>query len=68
MRIRIVEHYNKENWHFLGYEIQYKPYWFWLFWRTIPGIPWIKDKPDLEHDIFFLLSIHGIISMKNEFH
>lgn len=68
MRIRIVEHYDKETGRFLAYEMQYKICRFWPFWRTLPGIPWHKNKQALEHDIFFLLSIHGIISMKNEFH
>ena len=68
MRIRIVEHYDKENGHFLGYEIQYKLFWFCPFWRTIDGMPWLKDKQSLEHDIFFLLSIHGLIKTKDEFH
>ena len=68
MRIRIVEHYNKENGHFLGYEIQHKSCWWWPFWKTIDGMPWLKDKQSVEHDVYFLLSIHGIISTKNEFH
>ncbi len=68
MKIRVIEHYNKPTGQFLGYEIQYKSFWFWPIWRTIDGMPWLKDKQSVEHDICFLLSIHGILKTKDMYH
>ena len=68
MRIRIVEHRSKETGLILGCEIQYKPFWWWPVWRSFDGLPWSQTRHELEHDVFFVLSVEGIIKTKNKFH
>jgi hypothetical protein len=67
MRIRIVEHFGRAG-AFLGYEIQYKPFWWWPVWKTFDGMPWLRTRHEMEHDVFFILSVNGIIKTDEEFH
>lgn len=66
MRIRIIEHFDRETGAFLGYEIQYKPFSWWPMWRSFYRLMWLKNRQEVEHDVFFVLSVKGIIKTKRE--
>jgi hypothetical protein len=66
-RYRIVEHYNKENGHFMGYSLQYKPFPFIPYWRE-PKYPTYSSQERLEHDLCWFLKLDGIIAEKSEYH
>lgn len=70
MRIRIIEHRNKETGLLIGYELQYKPFWWWPLWRKFAGLPllWLRTRYEMEHEVFFALSARGIIKVKDKFH
>lgn len=67
MKIKVIEHYSDVGGQFMGYEIQYKPFWWWPVWKTYNGMPWLRTQQGMEHDVFFILSIEGIIKTEKEF-
>ena len=68
MRLRIVEHYSEETGRFLSYELQYKPFWWWPFWRKFNSRDSYYSKiEDMRRDALFLLHINGVVSVTSEF-
>lgn len=67
MIIKVVEHVDRDNGHTLGYEIRYKPFRWWPLWRRIDGVLLLPSMERVHQDVFFLLSIHGMIRKSYEF-
>jgi len=71
MKFKIVNHWNKENGHFLGYSIRYKPFFWCPFWEEIykstNGHELYSDMKEVEHDICFILKMRSVIGKKDRF-
>ena len=68
MKLKITEVYNKENGHLLGYAIYAKPFPFIPYWHEIKHPQGVyKTRDEAEHDIVWLLSIHGQIKQGRKY-
>jgi len=63
MKLKVVEHFNKENGHFIGYELKKKALFF-LPWK---GIRRYKSEAEMDHDIVWLFSLEGKVKRGHEY-
>ena len=59
MKIRNVDHFNKETGAFNGSEIQMKPYWWWPVWMKVNSGKIYSSEQNMRNDVFFLLALNG---------
>lgn len=59
MKYKIVEHYNKENGHFTGYELMQRALFF-LPWKSLKRF--YARESEINHDLVWLLTLDGKVS------
>ena len=67
MKVRIVDHFNKASGRFIGYEIQFKPFWWWPVWLKVNEGRRYSDEEHMHNDVLYLLARNGVVKYKSSY-
>ena len=68
MKYKIIEHYSKDDGHFMGYSMAYKPWPLIPYWKEISLGYWYNELSKAEHDICFMMKCNNDLKVEREFH